>query len=125
MNIGTERFVNDLTELGYDADVITAHNGVKFVVLRSYCVPIGKFVNRIIDFAFQVGDDYPGSIPSAIHVSSQPPLFDKSDTVRGKRNIIDSVLGAEWRYWSYRFIVSDENPTKIIMGQVIGIFNRA
>lgn len=123
MNLyGKERLFIDLQQLGHLVEYLNDTKGNEFVVIRDYCINVGQFKDRIIDLALPAPKDYPRIVGPCVHVKSNPILFDNSDTIKGKRNIINSPLGGEWRYWSFRFNISQDNPTEDLMSQINGIF---
>jgi len=122
---GPERLVEDLQGLGYAAVQVIANDGTSFAVIPGFVVPCGKFVGRSIDLGLQAPADFPRSVASAIHVRSQPHLFDHGDSVPNVRNITGSALGGEWRYWSHNFGWQGEKSARRLMSQVNGIFANA
>lgn len=123
MNYGIEAFKLDLEALSY-TDLITkkGNDQVDFLVIPSFIVPIGRFEGRVIDLAIPVPGDYPRTVGASIHIKSNPQLLEKSDSLTSVRNIIDSSLGEEWRYWSFRFIPQIENTAENLMHQINGVF---
>ena len=52
--------------------------------------------------------------------------FEKTDTLTNVRNIIDSSLGSEWRYWSKNFNWNQQQQTaRRLMAQIAGVFSNA
>ena len=119
---GKERLFTDLQQMGYNVEKVNDAKGIDYVIIRDYFITIGKFLGKVIDLAIPVPKDYPRVSGSSIHLKSNPHLLDKTDTIKGKRNIIDSPLGDDWRYWSFRFQVSPENPSQDLLSQINGIF---
>jgi hypothetical protein len=91
---------------------------------RNLKFPLVNFAGRIIDLGILVFSDYPRIVHSSIHVKTSPQLFEKSDTVPGVRNIIDSGLGPDWKYWSFSFIATAEDTALNLMSQINGVFKR-
>src|SRR2546423_1846660 len=100
---GPARLLADLRALGYDAEELKAPDGTPFVVIRRFVVPCGRFAERRIDLALQATPDFPRTVASAIHVRAKPQLFETTDSQPNVRNITNSALGSEWRYWSRNF----------------------
>jgi len=122
---GPERLISDLREHGYLAvELVTASNGANFAVIRNYEVLLGQFAGRIIDLGIPVPSDYPRTVGSSIHVRANPQLFEKQ-SVANVRNIIDSPLGGEWRYWSKNFGWTGERSTRRLLSQINEVFNNA
>ncbi len=121
---GIEKIFSDIKQLGFNVEKINNVRGVDYVVIREFMISVGKFIGKVIDLAIPVPIDYPRTCGSCIHVKSQPHLLDKRDTLSGIRNIIDSPLGDEWRYWSFRFQISHAHPTQDLISQINGIFRR-
>jgi hypothetical protein len=121
---GPERLVSDLEELGFTAQLVAAGDN-RFAVVPQYEVEIGRFVGRVIDLGILVTPDYPRTVASAIHIRANPQLLEKSDTVPNVRNITDSQLGPEWRYWSHNFQWTEERSTRRLISQINGIFKDA
>jgi hypothetical protein len=125
MIYGSECFINDFTNLGYQPELVKGGDGQIYAVFKEFEIPIGKFSGKIIDLALIVPSDYPRMVHSSIHVKATPQLFEKTDTLSGFRNIIDSGLGPEWRYWSCAFKAVPEDTAKHLMSQITGVFKRA
>ncbi|HEX5886312.1 MAG TPA: E2/UBC family protein [Pyrinomonadaceae bacterium] len=116
--------MSDLEELGFTAQLVAAGDN-RFAVVPQYEVEIGRFVGRVIDLGILVTPDYPRTVASAIHIRANPQLLEKSDTVPNVRNITDSQLGPEWRYWSHNFQWTEERSTRRLISQINGIFKDA
>jgi hypothetical protein len=124
MIYGAQRLLSDLTALGYQAELTTV-GGNTYAIIHNYEVEMGRFQGRIIDLGFMAMADFPRTVASAIHVRANPQLLEKSDTVPNVRNIIDSPLGGEWRYWSHNFQWNVERNARRLMSQINGIFKNA
>lgn len=122
---GPERLVSELIELSYEAELVKGKDELLYAVIRGYEVPLGQFVGRVIDLGFLATQDFPQSVGSAIHVKANPQLFEKTDTIPNVRNITDSKLGDEWRYWSINFNWNQQHHAKRLMAQIAGVFNDA
>ena len=125
MIFGPDRLLADLTAIGFSAEVVTAPDGTPFVVIPSFEVPIGRFAGRIIDLGLQATPDFPLTVASAVHVRSDPHVLDISDTVKEKRNITNSALGPEWRYWSHNLGWSDPKTARRLISKVNKVFSDA
>ena len=125
MIFGLDRLHADLTAIGFPAKRVTASDGTPFLVIPSFEVPVGRFVGRIIDIGLQATPDFPLTVAPAIHVRSDPHLFDISDTVAGKRNITNSALGPEWRYWSHNLGWSNPKTARRLISKVNKVFSDA
>lgn len=126
MNFGVTRLITDLHELGFiGTESFNDPNGTPFGLIKDFEVGTGRFSGRRIDLAIPAPAEYGRLVGSAIHVRSTPHLLDKSDTVPGEKNIVDSSLGLDWRYWSHRFIYYPEETTKHLMLQINGVFRHA
>jgi hypothetical protein len=119
---GPSRLLSDLISLGHDAVEVRAADGTPFVVLRAFTVPCGRFADRTVDLALQATADFPRTVASAIHVRAFPQLFETSDSVANVRNITQSALGHDWRYWSHNFGWNEERRARRLMSQVNRIF---
>lgn len=115
----------DLEAMGFNVEMVTGGDQNTYAIMCKYEVQIGRFAGRIIDLAIMATSDYPRSIPSALHVRAHPQLFEKSDTVANVRNITDSALGTEWRYWSKNFGWDGERTTRRLISQINKVFNDA
>lgn len=125
MIFGPDRLVADLADLGYAVEKRDLGNNVVFVVLKDYLIEVGKFRDQVIDLGLQSTADFPRSVHSAIHVRATPQLYEKSDTIANVRNITDSPLGAEWRYWSKNFNWTTERSARRLVSQINTIFLHA
>lgn len=121
---GPERLRTDLAEMGHTVEMMTGE-GALFAVIIGYEIPIGRFLGRIVDLGIPATADFPRTPGSSIHIRTVPQLFDYSDTLPGKRNIIKSPLGPEWRYWSHNFGWQGEKSARRLMNQIKGIFENA
>jgi hypothetical protein len=122
---GPDRFIKELVDLGYNVEKVIVANGNSFGVIKDFEVPIGQFQGRIIDLGIEITKDFPRTVASAIHVKANPQLLDKKDNRPKVRNIIDSVLGSDWRYWSHNFGWNGEKSVRRLMNQIRGIFANA
>ncbi|GAB7024931.1 hypothetical protein [Geotalea toluenoxydans] len=122
---GPERLRIELVELGYAVEMINVGEAV-FAVIEEYEVPLGQFAGRTIELAIPATPDFPRTVGASLHVRTEPQLFDYSDTLPGVRNITNSSLGPEWRYWSHNFGWNgSERSTRLLMNQIKGIFANA
>lgn len=121
---GPERLRIELTDIGYTVEMMTG-NEAPFAVIMGYEVPIGRFQGRVIDLGIPATADFPRTPGASIHIRATPQLFDYSDKEPGKRNIIESPLGPEWRYWSHNFGWQGEKSARRLMNQIKGIFANA
>ena len=122
---GPDRFAEELVTLGYQPELLVASDNNKYVVLRDYPVLLGKFSGRIIDLGMLATSDFPISVSSALHVRADPQLYEKADTVPKVRNILDSILGMEWRYWSVNFKWEKGYSTRRLMSKINTVFQNA
>ena len=121
---GIDRFLSDLTELGYFALKMVSADNVNYAVIPNYEVPVGRFQGRLLDLGIPVPSDYPRLVGASMHIKATPQLLDYSDTIPNIRNIISSQLGSEWRYWSFRFETVPDNTAHNLILQINGIFQR-
>jgi len=124
MIYGSEPFIKDFEDLGYKAELVKGVDGQTYAIFKEFEIDIGKFAGRLIDLGLIIPPDYPRRVHSSMHVKATPQLFEKTDSIRGVRNIIDSGLGLEWRYWSYSFKVVPEETAKHLLSQINGVFKR-
>ncbi len=125
MMFGLQRLCNDLRTLGLIVDPIKGADGADFVIIREFEVACGRFVGRVIDLGLQATPDFPRTVASAIHVNAAPQLYDFGDTIPGKRNIAQSALGPDWRYWSHNFGWNEERTARRLISQINTIFANA
>lgn len=122
---GNLRLLSDLRALGYDVQEIVVPSGEVFEVISPFRVPGGKFTGRVVDLGIQATPDFPRTVASAIHIKATPQLYEQSDTVPNVRNITQSALGPDWRYWSHNFGWQDERTARRLISQINGIFLNA
>ncbi len=123
---GIEKLIYDLTELGFsNVQHIRDLQSNSFALVEKFEVPIGRFAGRIVDLAIPAPNDYGRVVGSAIHLRSTPHLLEKRDSIPNVKNITDSSLGADWRYWSHRFEFNTNEPTKHLMLQINGVLRHA
>ena len=122
---GPTRLIDELIKLGYEPKLVTAADNQQYVVLENFQVMLGRFVGRVIDLGILATQDYPTSVASAIHVKSNPQLFEKSDSVPNVRNITDSNLGSDWRYWSINFNWNNGFSARRLVSQINSVFQNA
>jgi hypothetical protein len=127
MIYGADRLVAELDGLGHAVEKLSLNGGIIFVIIRDYEIQVGRFMGRVIDLGFQATSDFPRSVHSSIHVRADPQLLEKTDTIPNVRNIVDSPLGPEWRYWSNNFGWSsnEERSARRLISQINTIFERA
>lgn len=122
---GPDQLVNELKELGYEPELVNSQNQL-YVVIREYVVQLGKFTGSIIDLGIPATPNFPQSVGSSIHIRAKPQLYEKEDSIANVRNIIDSDLGGEWRYWSKNFNWNQQKQTaRRLMAQIAGVFKDA
>ncbi|MBW3569711.1 MAG: hypothetical protein KY467_01275 [Gemmatimonadetes bacterium] len=121
---GPDRLLRDLLEMGYEAERVSSGGGNVYVVIRGFVVQVGRFADRVIDLGLLAPQDYPRTVGSSIHVRATPQLLEYG-SVPNVRNIIQSGLGPEWRYWSHNFGWSGERSTRRLLSQVNTIFANA
>jgi hypothetical protein len=125
---GLDRLIGDLQALGFEGvERMTGNAGTMFAVIRSYIVPAGQFLGRVIDLAIPVPADYPNSFGSSIHIRANPQLFE-CGSVANARNIKTSELGGGWRYWSKNFNGSrgtGDRDTRRLLSQINEVFLHA
>jgi len=124
---GPERLIKELLALGHEAELVTATDGNRFAVISNFVVPLGRFAGREIDLGFLGTADFPISVASSIHVRANPQLYEKTDSVANVRNITDSALGPEWRYWSKNlgWNGNGEKSARHLMTIINGVFENA
>ncbi len=122
---GPARMVAELKELGYAPEQVQARDENQYVVLKEYVIELGRFAGRVIDLAFLATADFPRTVASAIHIRANPQLYEKSDSVQNVRNITNSGLGPEWRYWSKNFCWNNERSMRRLLSQINTIFETA
>ena len=122
---GPERFIEELCNLGYKPKLVIINNNDKYAILHDYVIQSGRFIHRTIDLGMLATNDFPISVTSAIHIRTNPQLYEKSDSVRGVRNITDSPLGQEWRYWSINFKWKKGDTVRRLMSKINTVFNNA
>jgi hypothetical protein len=121
---GPERLLHDLVEMGYEAERVACVDGTVYVVIRGFVVQVGRFVDRVIDLGLLATSDFPRTVGSSIHVRSTPQLLEYG-SVPDVRNIIQSALGPEWRYWSHNFGWGIERSTRRLLSQINTTFANA
>lgn len=125
MIYGSEYFINEFTELGYQPVIMKGSDNQTYAIFKDFEIEIGRFSGKIIDLGLLIMPDYPRMVHSSIHVRANPQLFEKSDTLPGVRNIIDSGLGPEWLYWSLALNAVPSDTAKHLLSQINGVFKRA
>ena len=122
---GPEKLVAELRELEFDAEIVKGADDQNYVVIHDYEIQVGRFAGRVIELAVFAMPEYPRNVASAIHVKVEPQLYEKSDSVPNVRNITDSSLGPEWRYWSHDFKWNGEKNARRLISQINTIFQNA
>ena len=122
---GPERFIKELGNLGYTPELIVVKSTDKYAILRDYVIQTGRFINREIDLGMLATNDFPITVTSAIHVRSDPQLYEKTDSVINVRNITDSPLGDDWRYWSINFNWKKGDTSRRLMSKINTVFQNA
>lgn len=122
---GAERLKSDLEAIGFKVAGSSGNDGQPYVIIPGFEIPTGRFRGRVIDLGLMAVANYPQGVASAIQVKAEPQLFEKTDTQSGVRNIIDSPLGPDWRYWSKNFNWDGEKTTRRLISQINRIFDDA
>lgn len=121
---GEQRFIFELEQLGYTPELQSGTDNHKYVVLRNFEIAHGQFKGRVVDLAFMANSDFPRTVASSIHIKSSPHLYEIQN-IPNVRNVTNSSLGNEWRYWSNNFQWESEKNARRLMAQVNTIFERA
>lgn len=124
---GPEQLVCELNQMGYNAELVQGQDNQFYAVIRGYVIQLGKFAGKAIDLAIPAMPNFPQAVASSIHVRAKPQLYDKCDSVANVRNIIDSGMGNEWRYWSRNFNWGSQKKktARRLMAQIAGVFKNA
>ena len=122
---GPERLICDLDAAGYNAELIKGNGNSVFAVIRRFEVLLGRFAGRIIDLGIPATADFPHTVGSSIHVLASPQIFDYGDSVPNVRNITNSALGPEWRYWSRNFNWTEGKTIRRLLSQINEVFEHA
>lgn len=123
---GPEQLVRELRDLGYESELFRAENNQFYAIIRGYVIELGKFAGKVIDLAIPAMPNFPQAVASSIHVQAKPQLYEKTDSVPNVRNIIDSDLGNDWRYWSRNFNwPHQKKTTRRLMALIAGVFENA
>ena len=122
---GPSRLLAELKAMQHDATLVRAKD-LDFAILQEYEVKLGRFAGRVIDLGLPATPDFPRSVGASIHVRADPQLLDYGN-VPNVRNIIESPLGPEWRYWSHNFNWAGERERSAarLLAHVNAIFERA
>jgi hypothetical protein len=121
---GPDRLIQDLQKLGYDVELVTVKDNCKFAVIHNYELQLGQFAGRIIDLGIPATVNFPISVGASIHVKADPQLYDLQN-IPNVRNVTNSVLGSEWRYWSKNFGWAVERSARRLMSQINEVFKNA
>jgi hypothetical protein len=123
---GPLRMLEDIVELGFKAALVKGKDNNDYVVIDDYEIALGKFAGSTITLGLLATPNFPESVGSSIHVKITPQLYEKTDSAPNLRNIIDSGLGTEWRYWSRNFNWGNQRKTATrLMSQISGVFLNA
>jgi hypothetical protein len=125
MNLGPERLIADLQNLGYEVNKVALGPGVIFAVIPAYEIVAGKFIGRIIDLGIQCTANFPMSVHAAIHIKASPQLYEPAENIPTVRNVTASALGPEWRYWSKNLCWNGEKTARRLVSQINSIFENA
>src|SRR6266542_2724962 len=120
---GIDRFLQDLSDLGYPAEKMLDADNLDYAVIRNFEVTVGRFQGQIIDLGIPIPNDYPRLVGTSIHIKAAPQLLEYTDTVANVRNIIASKLGQEWRYWSFRLEAFPENTSQNLIFKFMEYFS--
>ncbi len=123
---GPERLISDLADQGFKAELVKGKDKNCYGVINDFEVPVGRFAGRVIGLGILATPDFPRTFGASIHVLASPQLLDYRDTAPGIRNIIESALGPEWRYWSHNFNgTAGEKSIRRLLSQINGVFAHA
>jgi hypothetical protein len=132
VNYGIDRLIAEIAALGHgnvsklQVSQPGSQDVLNFALVPDYEVQLGRFAGRVIDLALPGPADFPRSVGASIHVRADPQLLELGH-VQNVRNIIESPLGPQWRYWSHNFNWSGERDKSAarLLAQINGIFERA
>jgi hypothetical protein len=102
--MSTHGLVDALRAIGFNARVESRVGGV---AIDGYPVCIGRHAGDKVDVALAI--DYPFTPPVGLH-------FRASYGTLGQNNVSQSALGADWQYWSRRYVEwrSDRSPRSVV-----------
>ena len=123
MTPAIQKFLEDLSAIGFTPELVTVHQNQQFAVLRDYTIDLGRFKDKVIDLALPALPDYPRRVGQSIHVKANPQLLEKQH-IADVVNIIDSPLGSDWLYWSFRLAAYSDETARQLMVQINGVFKR-
>lgn len=121
---GPERLIQDLRSLGYDVELVVVTDNNVFAVIHNFEIELGRFAGRIIELGIPATNNFPITVGASIHIKSEPQLYEKQN-IPNVRNVTDSVLGSEWRYWSKNFGWAEERSARRLMSQINEVFKNA
>jgi hypothetical protein len=116
-----QKFMDDLTVLGYNPELRQDDQNQFFAILPGYTVEHGRFQGRVIDLGLPALLDYPRMVGPSMHIKADPQLLELQNDP-GKLNVINSLLGSEWRYWSFRFVAHPQETAQQLMNQINTVF---
>jgi hypothetical protein len=91
-------FFNQIQSLGFDPQIIQ-----NIFVSFKYIIPVGKFTDKEVMLALQVGDDFPMIPPPGPHFNPHLLPITGGGGSHPNGAIHTSPLGLDWQYWSRPF----------------------
>ena len=124
MLLGIDKLLYDLAELGYNnLQKAKDTNGLDYAIIKDFEIQLGSFAGKLIDLAIPAYTDYPRSFGSSMHTKADPHLV-PFENLPNRRNVVPSLLGDQWQYWSFGFRVKPTNPTSELISQINEIFRK-
>jgi hypothetical protein len=116
-----QKFLDDLEALGYSPELKQVDHNQFFAIIPDFTVEHGRFQGRVINLGLPALLDYPRLVGPSMHIKADPQLLELQH-IPGKLNVIYSPLGAEWRYWSFRFVAHPQETAQQLMNQINSVF---
>ena len=88
-----------LASLGLTVEEIVGPDNLKYTLVSSFSIAVGRLVGTVCDIAILKPPEDPYLLPSAIH--TRPHLIAMNQSAPFATQ--NSVLGSDWQYWSRRY----------------------
>jgi hypothetical protein len=102
--VKNQTLIEALQTMGLDPELEERIGGL---VLQGYRVPVGRHAGDTVDVGFAI--DFPCTPPGGVHIRGQWGAL-------GQNGVSQSVLGADWQYWSRRYANwrSNRSPRSVL-----------
>ena len=100
MLLGVERLMVDLRTVGQTVEGPFDSGNLRWLIVRSYPIPTGRFAGQVVNVAVPVPGDYPQTPPGGLYVNARLVPQAEMAGLHVHDRPETAQLPGEWQYWS-------------------------